>query len=193
MFLCWVCCVLSGRGLCDELITRPEESYRLWRVVVCDLETSTVRRPCVGPQRHGREKLKINIRPKYNTVLSGQYIHLTFDILASESYTCLFLTLFSHFVHSRSFKFKDVWSVNTKIIERDRHSRSKVSENLVNIGWGTQQNFSRYGISDNQYFSPLFPQWEIDGLTYIDICPFEEQCHLLTPCTCGHQYDWSVE
>jgi hypothetical protein len=33
-------CVLSGRGLCDELITRPEESYRLWRVVVCDQETS---------------------------------------------------------------------------------------------------------------------------------------------------------
>jgi len=23
------CCVLSRRGLCDELITRPEESYRL--------------------------------------------------------------------------------------------------------------------------------------------------------------------
>ena len=23
------CCVLSGRGLCDGLITRPEESYRL--------------------------------------------------------------------------------------------------------------------------------------------------------------------
>ena len=32
--------MLSGRVLCDELITRPEESYRLWRVVVCDLETS---------------------------------------------------------------------------------------------------------------------------------------------------------
>jgi len=30
--------VLSRRGLCDELITRPEESYRLWCVVVCDLE-----------------------------------------------------------------------------------------------------------------------------------------------------------
>jgi len=27
-------------GLCDELITHPEESYRLWCVVVCDLETS---------------------------------------------------------------------------------------------------------------------------------------------------------
>jgi len=32
--------VLSGRCLCDELITRPEESYRLCCVVVCDLETS---------------------------------------------------------------------------------------------------------------------------------------------------------
>jgi hypothetical protein len=26
------CCVMSGRGLCDELVTRPEESYRLWCV-----------------------------------------------------------------------------------------------------------------------------------------------------------------
>ena len=34
--------MLSGRGLCDELITRPEESYRLRCVVVCDLETSRI-------------------------------------------------------------------------------------------------------------------------------------------------------
>jgi hypothetical protein len=26
------CCLLSGRGLCDGLITRPEESYRMWCV-----------------------------------------------------------------------------------------------------------------------------------------------------------------
>jgi hypothetical protein len=26
------CCVLSGRGLCDGLITRAEESYRMWGV-----------------------------------------------------------------------------------------------------------------------------------------------------------------
>jgi len=45
MFVCCECCVLSGRGLCDELITRLEESYRLWCVIVCDLETSWVRRP----------------------------------------------------------------------------------------------------------------------------------------------------
>jgi hypothetical protein len=44
MDVCCDCCVLSGRGLCDELITRPEESYRLWCVVMCDLDTSWMRR-----------------------------------------------------------------------------------------------------------------------------------------------------
>jgi len=40
---------LSGRGLCDELITRPEESYRLWCVFVFDLETSRMRAwPALG-------------------------------------------------------------------------------------------------------------------------------------------------
>jgi len=38
---------LSGRGLCDELITRPEESYRLCCVVVCDLETSRIGPPYI--------------------------------------------------------------------------------------------------------------------------------------------------
>ena len=36
--VCCECCVLSGH--CDMLISRPEESYRLWCVVECDLETS---------------------------------------------------------------------------------------------------------------------------------------------------------
>jgi hypothetical protein len=40
----WVLCLLSDRGLCDGLITRPEESYRLWCVLVCDLGTSRMRR-----------------------------------------------------------------------------------------------------------------------------------------------------
>ena len=58
MFFCCECCVLSGRGLCDELITRPEESYRLWCVVVCDLrnlknEEAMIR---VGSQNHRKKK-----------------------------------------------------------------------------------------------------------------------------------------
>jgi hypothetical protein len=37
--------VLSGRGLCDGPIPRPEESYRVWCVSVCDREASIMRRP----------------------------------------------------------------------------------------------------------------------------------------------------
>ena len=47
IFVCCECRVLSGRGLCDELFTRPEESYRLWCVVVCDLETSRIGAPYI--------------------------------------------------------------------------------------------------------------------------------------------------
>jgi hypothetical protein len=44
MFVCCECCVLSGRGLCDGLIIRSEESYRLWRVAVFDQVTSYAKR-----------------------------------------------------------------------------------------------------------------------------------------------------
>ena len=58
MFVCCECYVLSGRGLCDKLITRPEESYRLWCVVVCDLENSRMRKPWpeLGRSATGGEK-----------------------------------------------------------------------------------------------------------------------------------------
>jgi len=48
---------LSGRGLCDELITRPEESYRLCCVVVCDLETSRMGAPYICDISHLRVKV----------------------------------------------------------------------------------------------------------------------------------------
>ena len=39
------CCVLSGRGLCDGLITRPEKSYQCG-VSESDHESSIMRRLC---------------------------------------------------------------------------------------------------------------------------------------------------
>jgi hypothetical protein len=38
------CCVLPGRGLCDELFPRPEESYRVWWVSSVILKPRTMRR-----------------------------------------------------------------------------------------------------------------------------------------------------
>jgi hypothetical protein len=50
MFVSFTVFVLLGRGLCDEPIPRPEESYQLWCVFECDqvkikkTSTSTVNR-----------------------------------------------------------------------------------------------------------------------------------------------------
>ena len=55
--------MLSGRGLCDELITRPEESYQLRCVVVCDLETSRMGAPYI----YDISSLKVNNFNSYPT------------------------------------------------------------------------------------------------------------------------------
>jgi hypothetical protein len=54
--------VLSGRGLCDELITHPEESYRLWCVIVCDLENlkNEEAMTCIGSQCHKKKYIYIS-------------------------------------------------------------------------------------------------------------------------------------
>jgi len=73
MFVCCECYVLPGRGLCDELITRPEESYRLWCVVVCDLETSRMRRPWPALGRNAKKdhyKAHPTVFPPYTYCLS---------------------------------------------------------------------------------------------------------------------------
>jgi len=63
--------VLSGRGLCDGLIIRPDESYRLWWVVVCDLETSWMRRP--WPTGGCCAKTKQNILQRWTKALSASW------------------------------------------------------------------------------------------------------------------------
>jgi len=62
MSVCCECCMFSGRGLCDELITRPEETYWLWCVVVCDLETSIMRKPWPTGGCRATNKQKIAVQ-----------------------------------------------------------------------------------------------------------------------------------
>ena len=44
MFVCCECCVLLCIGLCDELITRPEECYGCLSVVLCVVRLRSMRR-----------------------------------------------------------------------------------------------------------------------------------------------------
>jgi hypothetical protein len=82
MSVCCECCVLSGRGLCDGLITRPEESYRLWCVVVCDLETSCMRRPWPTGGLLGQKQTKKLINFTFSI-----YIYITHTVeISTYSY-----------------------------------------------------------------------------------------------------------
>ena len=60
-----------GRTPLDELITRPEESYRLCCVVVCDLETLRMGAPYIYDISHLRVKV---LSCRSNPVLRGVWI-----------------------------------------------------------------------------------------------------------------------
>jgi len=84
IFVCCEC-LLSGRGLCDKLITRPEKPYRLWYVVVCDLETSRMRRPwpALGRSSTGKNPLNMLLLLSFLfflNVLVADYVCLKFLI-----------------------------------------------------------------------------------------------------------------
>jgi len=78
--VCVESCVLSDRGLCDGSITRPEESYRLWCVVVCDLETSRMRRswPALGWSATGQREKRSYV--KCFTSLFHKHMYFTASV-----------------------------------------------------------------------------------------------------------------
>ena len=65
--------MLSSRGLCDELITRPEGSYRLCCVVVCDLETSRIGAPYIYDISSLRVKLPYRDAICANSSLQSEF------------------------------------------------------------------------------------------------------------------------
>jgi hypothetical protein len=69
--------VLSGRDLCGKLITRPEESHRLWCVVVSNLENFKNEEAMtrVGSKRHSKNKNNIYI-----------YIYITIIITTTTTF-----------------------------------------------------------------------------------------------------------
>jgi hypothetical protein len=74
----------------DELITRPEESYRLWCVVVCDLETSRMRRPWPALGRSATEK-------KYMALI------IVFPLIIIHKLICFYCTFMSNCLSSFTF------------------------------------------------------------------------------------------
>ena len=88
MDVCCEWCVLSGRGLCDEQVTRPEMSYLLQCVVMCDLGTTRMRRswPALG------RSATVNIKKKKVSCLKHETRNypsdLNTELLNMNSYHC---------------------------------------------------------------------------------------------------------
>ena len=72
--VCCESCVLSGRGLYDGPIPRQEESYRLWCVVVCDLDSSRIKTPWPGFCRNAIKDCMWCIE-KYRVIIAHVILH----------------------------------------------------------------------------------------------------------------------
>jgi hypothetical protein len=110
MFVCCECCVLSGRGLCDELITHPEESYRLWCIVVCDLKTSWMRRP--WPTRGCCTKKKIICSHMWQR-RGGEkfYFLLTSHLCCNAGVMLTHTQIMDYFYFTLSHTITELWSM----------------------------------------------------------------------------------
>jgi len=88
---------LSGRGLCDELITRPEESYRLCCVVVYDLETSRIGAPYI----YDISNLRVNQNPSNTELITL----CKYRVRAHHCWKCTQLENKPHLIQFNSIQF----------------------------------------------------------------------------------------
>jgi hypothetical protein len=70
MFVSCKVFVLSGRGLCDQPIPRPEESYRLWRVSECDQVKINNFDTCCEQVEEGRTAKRNDFRDRFTVFVS---------------------------------------------------------------------------------------------------------------------------
>ena len=138
MFVCCGCCVLSGRGLCDELIIRPEESYRLWCVVVCDLETWWMRSWPLGAVTLITNKLSVKAYTGiyvntqqflFNTTLFCAWWHV------SAAHTAIFRPAYNRM---GPFYVRTIWDPTLFTIFQYKNTRTKILKCCANIYFNKQ-------------------------------------------------------
>jgi len=67
--------MLSGRGLCEGLITRPEESYRVWCVLSVTCEAWKMSRPWSTRVVVAWKKMKLfNLVTGENLILQSNFV-----------------------------------------------------------------------------------------------------------------------
>jgi hypothetical protein len=96
---------LSGRGLCDGPIPRPEESYRLWCVSECDQVKIKTLDTCCEQVKEGRTALQVTAlvdcyKADGSRILPGSFMlfvpHIFLQLRSQPTYA-------PNKIHSRTF------------------------------------------------------------------------------------------
>ena len=101
-YVCCECRVLSGRSLSGGLITRPEDSYSVWRVFKNAI-VKTQPWPtsdCYG--RRGEKKITINMNYFPNSIHQTIFLIKTFCVLCSAGAEVVYVSLMNVFLQSAS-------------------------------------------------------------------------------------------
>jgi len=87
----------SGRGLCDGLLTRPEESYRLG--CDCDLETLKMERPRLELGSCPKEIKEQNSRIIYFKTV--RYMYRTYVYVFNDAYSLSYIVASNDYVNNK--------------------------------------------------------------------------------------------
>jgi hypothetical protein len=121
--LLWVLCMLSGRDLWDGLITRPEESYRLWCVFVCDHVTSGMRRLQLARVVNARHKKSLYLHIRTVTRMWWILVRLVkirFAVCFISPHFCVKTTALETLVFYNEVKTRGVMYVWRNIVVHSR-------------------------------------------------------------------------
>jgi hypothetical protein len=146
--VCCECCVLSGKSLCVELITCPEESYRAWCVSECDGEAMITRgtwtiRGCCALEKKKLHRVKEYGSIDYYRLLSTKTTVMPVTkvpgirlrcllFLSASSQTSVPLTDFTK--KNTILKFHENCSSGNGIYHRGRrHRHKKANSHIVLI------------------------------------------------------------
>jgi hypothetical protein len=89
MSVCCECCVLSGRGVYDELITRPEEPYRMWCVNLWHLGTSRITRPWPALSHSAKGKQKYILKYTFAIIYIFQATFYSHEEITVKCFSAL--------------------------------------------------------------------------------------------------------